>query len=89
MSNDVHYIDTIMDYQPGFRRILWDATTSIPITIPTLGLDFFRSCTRRFKSYGPQTAAFVTSRRDTFGLADDGRLLNLSRCIGIFPCACR
>ena len=33
-----------------------------------LGLDFFRSCTRRFKSYGLQTAAFVTSQApDTIG----------------------
>ncbi|MCR9036563.1 DUF871 domain-containing protein [Tractidigestivibacter montrealensis] len=67
MSNDVHYIDTIMDYQPDSTHLV-GCHNFYPHNYSGLGLDFFRSCTRRFKSYGLQTAAFVTSQApDTFG----------------------
>lgn len=67
MSNDVHYIDTIMDYQPDSTHLV-GCHNFYPHNYSGLGLDFFRSCTRRFKSYGLQTAAFVTSQApDTIG----------------------
>lgn len=67
MSNDVHYIDTIMDYQPDPTHLV-GCHNFYPHNYSGLGLDFFRSCTKRFKSYGLQTAAFATSQAlGTFG----------------------
>ena len=46
MSNDVHYIDTIMDYQPDSTHLV-GCHNFYPHNYSGLGLDFFRSCTRR------------------------------------------
>lgn len=67
MSNDVHTIDTIMDFQPN-RYKLYGCHNFYPHDYSGLGLDFFISCSKRFKQYGLQTAAFITSQNDnTFG----------------------
>lgn len=67
MSNDVSTIDTIMDYQPN-RYNLYACHNFYPHEYTGLGLDFFHSCTERFKKYGLRTAAFVTSQNEnTFG----------------------
>lgn len=61
MSNDVHYLDTVMDYQPDPAHLV-GCHNFYPHNYSGLGLDFFRECTERFKRYGLQTAAFVTSQ---------------------------
>lgn len=67
MSNDVHTIDTIMDYQPN-RYKLYGCHNFYPHGYSGLKLDFFQECTKRFSQYGIRTAAFVTSQnKDTFG----------------------
>lgn len=67
MSNDVHTIDTIMDYKPNRYR-LYGCHNFYPHNYSGLDLDFFVSCSKRFKKYGLQTAAFVTSQNEnTFG----------------------
>lgn len=67
MSNDVHTIDTIMDYQPN-RYNLMGCHNFYPHRHTGLGLEYFKRCTERFSRYGLRTAAFVTSQNtDTFG----------------------
>lgn len=67
MSNDVSTIDTIMDYLPN-RYLLQGCHNFYPHNYSGLGIDFFNTCTKRFKQYGLKTAAFVTSQApDTFG----------------------
>ena len=67
MSNDVHTLDTIMDYQPNAYK-LQGCHNFYPHSYSGLGLDYFKQCTRRFKQYGLKTAAFVTSQNaNTFG----------------------
>ena len=67
MSNDVHTIDTIMDYQPN-RYNLLGCHNFYPHGYSGLSLDYFLKCTKRFRQYGLKTAAFVTSQNDnTFG----------------------
>lgn len=67
MSNDVHTIDTIMDYKPN-RYNLYACHNFYPHGYTGLGLEFFENCTKRFSKYGLRTAAFVTSQnKDTFG----------------------
>lgn len=66
MSNDVHYLDTIMDYQPDSTHLV-GCHNFYPHGYSGLGLDFFLRTTERFRHYGLQTAAFVTSQaRGTF-----------------------
>ena len=67
MSNNVHTIDTIMDYQPN-RYKLYGCHNFYPHGYSGLKLDFFKECTERFSKYGIRTAAFVSSQnKDTFG----------------------
>lgn len=67
MSNDVHTIDTIMDYQPN-RHCLLGCHNFYPHGYSGLSLDYFLQCTKRFTKYGLRTAAFVTSQNEnTFG----------------------
>ena len=67
MSNDVHTIDTIMDYKPN-RYKLYGCHNFYPHGYSGLDLEFFKSCTKRFSRYGIRTAAFVTSQNEnTFG----------------------
>lgn len=67
MSNNVHTIDTIMDYQPNVYNLL-ACHNFYPHNYSALGLDFFEKTTKRFSQYGLRTAAFVTSQNEaTFG----------------------
>lgn len=67
MSNNVHIIDTIMDYMPN-RYNLYGCHNFYPHIYSGLNLDYFIKCTERFLKYGIKTAAFVTSQnKNTFG----------------------
>lgn len=67
MSNNVHTIDTIIDYKPNIYN-LYGCHNFYPHKYSGLSVDFFNECTKRFKKYGINTAAFVTSQnKDTFG----------------------
>lgn len=66
MSNNTHYIDTIMDYCPDTTHLI-GCHNFYPHGYSGLGLDFFNRCTEHFRRYGLRTAAFVTSQApDTF-----------------------
>lgn len=67
MSNNVHTLDTIMDYQPNVYN-LYGCHNFYPHRYSGLNLDFFKECTQRFKNYGLHTAGFVSSlNRKAFG----------------------
>lgn len=67
MSNDTHYIDTIMDFQPNQYNLI-GCHNFYPHRYSGLTMPYFLSCTKRFKKYGLRTAAFVTSQNtDTYG----------------------
>lgn len=67
MSNDVHTIDTIMDYQPNQYNLI-ACHNFYPHRYTGLGLDMFKSTTHRFSKHGLRTAAFITSQNDeTYG----------------------
>lgn len=67
MSNDTHYIDTIMDYYPN-RYQLVGCHNFYPHRYSGLSLDYFIKCTQNFKKYGLTTAAFVsTNQNNAFG----------------------
>ena len=67
MSNNVHTIDTIMDYMPN-RYNLYGCHNFYPHIYSGLNLDYFIKCTERFLKYGIKTAALVTSQnKNTFG----------------------
>lgn len=67
MSNDTHYIDTIMDYCPN-RYTLVGCHNFYPHRYAGLGLNHFLKCNENFKKYGLRTAAFVsTNAKDAFG----------------------
>lgn len=67
MSNDVHTINTIMDYKPNKYK-LYGCHNFYPHGYTGLGLDFFINCSKRFNKYGLKTAAFITSQNEnTFG----------------------
>ena len=61
MSNDTHYVDTIMDYCPDTTRLI-GCHNFYPHGNSGLGLAFFNRCTEHFRRYGLRTAAFVTSQ---------------------------
>lgn len=74
MSNNVHTIDTIMDYKPN-RYNLYGCHNFYPHIHTGLSIEFLEKCTSNFKKYGLKTAAFVSSsNRDSFGpwLAKEG-----------------
>lgn len=67
MSNDTHYIDTIMDYQPNIYNLI-GCHNFYPHNYSGLNLEHFTKCTNNFKKYGLRTATFVTSQNeDSFG----------------------
>ncbi|MGL4741332.1 MAG: DUF871 domain-containing protein [Sarcina sp.] len=67
MSNDTHYLETIMDYMPNKKRLI-GCHNFYPHDYSGLTLEHFRKCTQRFKNYGLRTAAFITSQNEnTFG----------------------
>lgn len=63
MSNDTHYIDTIMDYMPNRRNII-GCHNFYPHNFSGLTLEHFQKCTQNFKKYGLRTAAFVSSQKE-------------------------
>ncbi len=60
MSNNTHYIDTIMDYQPNIYNLV-GCHNFYPHRYSGLSLDHFNDCTGSFKRHGLRTAAFVTA----------------------------
>lgn len=67
MSNNTHYIDTIMDYMPNKENLI-ACHNFYPHRYSGLNFDNFMKCTENFKKYGLRTAAFVTSQNEnTFG----------------------
>lgn len=67
MSNNTSYIDTIMDYMPNKENLI-ACHNFYPHRYSGLNIEHFKKCTQRFKKYGLNTAAFVTSQnKDSFG----------------------
>lgn len=67
MSNDTHYVETIMDFLPNQYK-LRGCHNFYPHRYSGLTLDYFRSCNQHFKQFGLRTAAFVTSQaKQSFG----------------------
>ena len=60
MSNDTHYINTIMDYCPNKYNLV-GCHNFYPHKYSGLSLEHFQSCNQNFKKYGIRTAAFVTT----------------------------
>lgn len=61
MSNNTHYIDTIMDFQPNVYNLV-GCHNFYPHRYSGLTLEHFNRCTDKFKNYGLRTAAFVTTK---------------------------
>ncbi|MDT2842711.1 DUF871 domain-containing protein [Vagococcus lutrae] len=61
MSNNTHYIETIMDFLPN-QYNLRGCHNFYPHRYSGLNMDYFLECTQRFKKFGLKTAAFVTSQ---------------------------
>lgn len=66
MSNETHYIDTIMDYCPNKENII-GCHNFYPHIYTGLERNFFNKCTNKFKEYSLNSAAFVTAKESTFG----------------------
>lgn len=67
MSNNTHYIDTIMDFMPNKENLI-ACHNFYPHRYSGLKLEHYNKCTERFNKYGLKTAVFVTSQNDnTFG----------------------
>lgn len=67
MSNDTHYIDTIMDYMPDKYHLI-GCHNFYPHNYSGLDLPHFKKCTDNFKKYGLRSAAFITSQTEgSFG----------------------
>ncbi|GAU75938.1 DUF871 domain-containing protein [Fusibacter sp. 3D3] len=67
MSNDTHYVDTIMNYMPNKDNLI-GCHNFYPHRFSGLKLSHFMACTEHFKKYGLTTAAFVTSQvKGSFG----------------------
>lgn len=73
MSNNTHYVDTIMDFVPNREKLL-GCHNFYPHRYTGLSREQFRECTKRFKKYALYTSAFVNSKNATFGPwpVDDG-----------------
>jgi hypothetical protein len=66
MSNDVAYLDNILTYEAN-KPFIYGCHNFYPQAGSALPLDFFLSCSQRFKKQGIRTAAFVTSQVATGG----------------------
>lgn len=67
MSNDTHYLDTIMDYCPDPSKLI-GCHNFYPHVYSGITVEHFNACTENFRKYGLRTAAFVTSQApNTFG----------------------
>ena len=67
MSNDTHYLETILDYKPNKANLI-GCHNFYPHAYTGLGMEFFNRCTDRFVKNGIRTAAFISSQADeTYG----------------------
>ncbi len=67
MSNDTHYLETILDYRPDKSKLI-GCHNFYPHGYTGLEMDFFNRCTERFVRNGIRTAAFISSQeKDTYG----------------------
>lgn len=67
MSQNIHYLDTIMDYRPNKEKLI-GCHNFYPHRYSGLSINHFLDSTKRFNKYGLKTAAFVTSQNEcTFG----------------------
>lgn len=66
MSNDVAYLNNILTYEAN-KPFIYGCHNFYPQDGSALPLDFFNSCSTRFKKEGIRTAAFVTSQTATYG----------------------
>ncbi|BDZ31986.1 MupG family TIM beta-alpha barrel fold protein [Lactiplantibacillus sp. WILCCON 0030] len=66
MSNDVAYLDNILSYGAN-QPFIFGCHNFYPQRGTGLPLDFFNDCSERFKAYGIETAAFVTSQVGKIG----------------------
>lgn len=63
MSNNTHYVDTIMDYCPDPDKLI-GCHNYYPHEYSGLTVEHFQACNENFKRHGLQTAAFVTSQTE-------------------------
>lgn len=61
MSNNVNYLDTIMDYMPDKTRLV-GSHNFYPHAYTGLTVEHFQACNQRFNRYGLNTACFITSQ---------------------------
>ena len=66
MSNNVAYLDNILSHEAN-EPFIYGCHNFYPQDGSALPLDFFNSCSERFKKAGIRTAAFVTSQAATYG----------------------
>lgn len=66
MSNDVAYLDNILSYSAN-EPFIYGCHNFYPQRGTGLPLDFFISASQRFKDYGIETAAFITSQVGKIG----------------------
>ena len=67
MSNDTHYLETILDYKPNKANLI-GCHNFYPHAYTGLGMEFFNRCTDRFVKNGIRTAAFISSQaEETYG----------------------
>ena len=66
MSNNVHTIDTIMDYRPNKYK-LYGCHNFYPHRYTGLSVQHFLNTSKRYKDLGLRTAAFVNSKVATTG----------------------
>lgn len=66
MSNDVNYLNNILSHQAN-KPFIYGCHNFYPQNGTALPLDFFESCSIRFKKEGIRTAAFITSQAGKIG----------------------
>lgn len=66
MSNNVAYLDNILSYQAN-EPFIYGCHNFYPQEGSALPYEFFIECSKRFKSQGIKTAAFVTSQTAEYG----------------------
>jgi hypothetical protein len=66
MSNDTHYLNTILDYKPCKDNLL-GCHNFYPHIHTGLSREHYERCNARFMQHGIRTAAFVNAQSATFG----------------------
>ncbi len=66
MSQDTHYLETILDYRPNLNKLI-GCYNFYPQEYCGLNYDYFVSCSERFKKHNIRTAAFITAETATDG----------------------